>query len=135
MSDTKLHHIATVFPIDSAALELQSNSTQRRVIIIDFSLNTSAHGIPGIARSQSIHNRIFWLLTFILFTGIMLYFIFQALLAYYQYPTQTSVTLADEWPQRFPAVTICNYSPFCYDKFIESYLNYTHVFNLSNATN
>ena len=64
----------------------------------------------------------------------MLYFICQALLAYYEYLTQTSVTLADEWPQRFPAVTICNYSPFCYDKFIEPYLNYTRVFNLSNAT-
>ncbi|UJR33423.1 hypothetical protein I4U23_020868 [Adineta vaga] len=73
-------------------------------------MNTSTHGIPGIVRSQTV-------------------------LAYFAYPTQTSVSFTNQWPQPFPAVTICNYSPYLYDQFIRSYLNYTNTFNLTNTTN
>lgn len=64
----------------------------------------------------------------------MFYFVTQAVLAYFGYPTQTLVSLADEWPQPFPAVTICNYSPFRYDKLIEPYLSFTNALNLTNTT-
>ncbi|CAF0849586.1 unnamed protein product [Adineta steineri] len=135
MTDHTIRHIATVFPVDAEALKPQSKLSQRRDIIREFSLNTSAHGIPGIARSQSPHNRIFWFVSFIAFTGIMCYFIVTALLAYYSYPTETSINAVDEWPQPFPAVTICNYSPFRYDTLIEPFLNYTNALNLTNTTN
>lgn len=134
MANTTIQQIATVFPIDSEALKAQSNLGQRRVIIKEFSLNTSAHGIPGIARSQSIHNRVFWFFSFIAFTGIMFYFGTQAVLQYYSYPTQTLVNTADQWPQAFPAVTFCNYSPYRYDTFIGPFLNYTNALNLTNTT-
>jgi hypothetical protein len=39
-----------------------------------------------------------------------------------------------EWPQAFPAVTICNYSPLRYDQFIGPFLNYTNALNLTNTT-
>jgi hypothetical protein len=134
MSHDTIDHIATVFPINAEALQAKTTLPQRRVIIKEFGLNTSAHGIPGIARSQSISNRFFWFVTFMAFTGIMIYFVVQAILGYYSYPTQTSVDIADQWPQAFPAVTICNYSPFRYDTFIDGYLNYTNARNLTNTT-
>ncbi|UJR23144.1 hypothetical protein I4U23_026163 [Adineta vaga] len=133
MSET-IKHIATVFPINRDALSSPSKFNQRREIVKDFSLNTSTHGIPGIARSESIHNRLFWLISFVSFLGIMCYFVIQSVLAYYQYPTLTSVSFEDEWPQTFAATTICNFSPFRYDKFIEPFLNYTNALNLTNTT-
>ncbi|UJR18328.1 hypothetical protein I4U23_005230 [Adineta vaga] len=134
MTDYSIQHIATVFPIDADALKPQSNLGQRRDIIKEFSLNTSAHGIPGIARSQSIHNCTFWLISFLAFTGIMSYFIVTAILAYYSYPTQTTIDATDEWPQAFPGVTICNYSPYRYDKIIKPFLNYTNSTNTNTFT-
>lgn len=134
MSHSTIEQIATVFPINAEALKPEPKLQRRREILRDFSLNTSAHGIPGIARSQSIHNRIFWSVSFIVFTGVTLYFTIEAIIAYYAYPTQTSITLADQWPQAFPAVTICNYCPFRYDQFIGPYLSYTNAMNLTNTT-
>ncbi|CAF5142835.1 unnamed protein product, partial [Rotaria sp. Silwood1] len=68
MTDTTIKHIATVFPVDAEALKPDLKLHRRRSIIRDFSLNTSTHGIPGIARSQSIHNRIFWIVSTLVFT-------------------------------------------------------------------
>ncbi|CAF0966874.1 unnamed protein product [Adineta steineri] len=134
MIGSTIKHIATVFPVNVEALKSETKLQQHRVIIKDFSLNTSTHGIPGIARSQSISNLLFWSISFITFLGIMLYFIIQSILAYYSYPTQTSVSTINEWPQAFPAVTVCNNSPFRYDTFIGPYLNYTNSLNLTNTT-
>jgi hypothetical protein len=134
MSKYSIEQIATVFPINAEALKPESTLEGHRAILRDFGLTTSAHGIPSIARSQSIHNRIFWSISFVVFTGFTLYFIIEAVLAYFAYPTQTSVGFSDQWPQAFPAVTICNYSPLRYDQFIGPYLNYTNALNLTNTS-
>ncbi|CAF3585086.1 unnamed protein product [Rotaria sp. Silwood1] len=62
----------------------------------------------------------------------MLYFIVKAILAYLQYPTQTDVRANVEWPQYFPAFSICNVASLRYDLFIEPFLNYTNTLNLTN---
>ncbi|CAF0762726.1 unnamed protein product [Adineta ricciae] len=118
-------------------LEIPNSGKKRhRVgsIVKEFGLNTSTHGIPGIARSESTHNRIFWIVCLLIFFGIMVYFVTEAILAYFTYPTQTSVSIILEWPQAFPALTVCNYSPFRYDRFIGPFLNYTNMRNLTNTT-
>ena len=130
-SNATIKNLAAVFPITVENLKPEGN----RSIIKEFSLNTTTHGIPGIARSNTIHNRIFWSISFVVFTGITCFFISQAIRAYFQYETQTSLTFHDEWPQAFPAVTICNYSPFRYDLFVNDYLNYTNSMNLTNTNN
>ncbi|CAF1148218.1 unnamed protein product [Adineta ricciae] len=133
MLNSTIKNITTVFPIDRSALQAPARYNQHRDIIKEFSLNTSTHGIPGIARSKSMHNRMFWLISFLAFLGIMCYFIIQAVLAYFQYPTLTLIGFADIWPQTFAAVTICNNSPLRYDQFIGPFLNYTNALNLTNT--
>ncbi|UJR17418.1 hypothetical protein I4U23_004313 [Adineta vaga] len=110
MNNDTSHPIRTAWSTDPELL--RSNRNHRRIgsIIKEFGLNTSTHGIPGIARSETI-------------------------IAYFQYPTQTSVSIIVEWPQAFPAVTVCNYSPLRYDRFIDPFLNYTNTLNLTNTTN
>lgn len=134
MSNETIKHIATVFPIDPDALKPDSKYRRRKSIIKEFSLNTSTHGIPGIARSQSIHNRIFWTISLCIFAGLMVYFVVESIIAYFQYPSQTSVSVIVEWSQAFPAVSICNYPPLRYDRFIDPFLNYTNTFYLTNTT-
>jgi hypothetical protein len=125
MAEATIQHVATVFPIKSEALKDERYPfSRRRSILREFSLNTSTHGIPGIARSRSLRNRIFWSVSLVIYTSIMLYFIAQSIQQYFQYPTQTSVAMEFEWPQAFPAVTICNYSPLRYDLFIDPFLAY-----------
>ena len=108
---------------------------RRRSIIREFSLNTSTHGLPGIARSESIHNRVFWSISFLGFTIITIYFVTKTILAYLKYPTRINVDIVSEWPQNFPAVSLCNASPFRLDRFVEPFLNYTNAMNFSNVTN
>ncbi|UJR14811.1 hypothetical protein I4U23_001798 [Adineta vaga] len=134
MSTDTIKSITNVFPVNRDALKSPSDSRRAASIIKEFSLNTSTHGIPGIARSESVHNRMFWSISLLIFTGIMIFFVTQSIRAYFEYPSQTSVAIVNEWPQAFPAVTICNYSPLRYDRFIEPFLNYTKTFNLLNIT-
>ena len=134
MSNETVRHVATVFPIESNALKPDSKIRRRCSIIKEFSLNTSTHGIPGIARSQSVRNRLFWIISLLIFTGLMCYFVVQSIRAYLEYPSQISISVIVEWPQAFPAVTICNYSPLRYDRFIGPFLNYTNTLNLTNTT-
>ncbi len=133
MTDSTIKNLATIFPINAEALKPDPSAHRRRSIVREFSLNTSTHGLAGIARSESIPNRIFWSATTLIFTGVMCYFVVEAISDYFQYPTQTSITIAVEWPQDFPAVSICNYSPLRYDRFIGPFLNYTNSLNLTNT--
>lgn len=104
---------------------------RRRSIIREFALNTSTHALPGIARSQSKHNRIFWSISFVIFTGVMSYFVTQTIINYFQYPTQTSVSIVIERSPLFPAVTVCNISPVRADTLLGEFFNYTDSLNIT----
>ncbi|CAF4932388.1 unnamed protein product [Rotaria sp. Silwood1] len=84
--------VATVCPINKTTIEPDRKRHEWRSIIQEFALNTSTHGIPGIARSQ-----------------------------------------ISEWPQNFPAFTICNVARIRYDQFIIPFLNYTNELNITNT--
>jgi hypothetical protein len=133
MTDTTISHIATVFPVNAEALKPDPRFHRRRSIVREFAINTSTNGIPGIAKSTSIHNRIFWTVSFLIFTGIMMYFLVENIIAYFGYPTQTSVSFLVQRSESFPAVTICNASPVRFNVFIEPFLNYTNSLNLTNT--
>ena len=121
--------VATISAKDLPMIEDKKKMRRRRSIIQEFSLNTSTHGLPGIARSESMHNRLFWTISFLGFTAIMIYFITKAIVNYFKYPTQVNINIVNEWPQNFPAVSLCNGSPFRFDRFIGPFLNYTNAMN------
>ncbi|CAM4763905.1 unnamed protein product [Rotaria magnacalcarata] len=133
MIDTTIKSIATVFSFNAEELKLNSTLRRRQSIIREFALTTSTRGIPGIARSENIHNRIYWTISTTVFAGIMLYFVIESIKGYFSYPTQTSVTMNIESMQYFPAVSICNYSPVRFDTFIVPFVNYTNALNSTNT--
>ena len=77
MSDTNTKRVIVDNLMSPEVVEPVRKRRRARSIINEFFLNTSTHGLPGIARSESIHNRLFWIATLSCFTGIMLYFITQ----------------------------------------------------------
>ncbi|CAF0841505.1 unnamed protein product [Rotaria sp. Silwood1] len=133
MTNTTNNHVVPVISMAKEAKKLESSNHQPRSIVREFALNTSTHGLPGIARSQSKHNCIFWTVSFFIFTGIMIYSVTQTIKNYFEYPTQTSVSIFVERSQVFPAVTFCNYSPVRYDHLIGPFLNYTNSINATNT--
>ncbi|CAF1003104.1 unnamed protein product [Adineta steineri] len=135
MTSSTSNNIVMINPVGTDACKNGSSHRRARSIIREFSLNTSTHGIPGIARSQSIPNRIFWAISTFIFAGAMAYFITESILDFLQYPTQTLVSVIDDSSQAFPAVSICNYSPLRQDLFMKDFLNYTDGLNLTNTTN
>ncbi|CAF1235385.1 unnamed protein product [Rotaria sp. Silwood1] len=82
-------------------MQVETKKYRRRSIIREFCLNTFTPALPDIARSESIHNRLFWLISCISFILIMIYFIVQAILAYFEYSTQIDISYVSEWPQYF----------------------------------
>ena len=134
MPHSVIDQVVTVFSVDAEALKPEPKAQRSFSIVKEFSLNTSTHGIPGIARSQNWPNRLFWSIASLAFLGLMLFFIIKALLNYLTYPTQTSMEVVTRWPLIFPAVTLCNYFPLRYDQFIAPFLNYTNATNWSDIT-
>jgi hypothetical protein len=117
---------ASVAPVEVVERNDPVKPLRRRSIVREFCLNTSVHALPGIARSESRHNRMFWTISFICFFGIMVYFIVTSIINYFKYETNIEVNYEIEWPQAFPAVTICNMAKYRLDPFIIDFLNYTN---------
>ncbi|CAF1039325.1 unnamed protein product [Adineta steineri] len=132
MSDTT-NHTSIVHPSDDKIIKNQKKSNRYFSIIYEFSSNTTAHGIPRISESVSKYNRLYWLFATLCFIGLMTYFIIKAIIDYLNYPTQIDISIDAEFPQHFPAFTICNAGGLRFDKFIQPFLNYTNTLNITNT--
>ena len=115
-------------------MEQTKKRPRRRSLIHESCLNTSAYGLSRVARSKTIFGRLFWLISFVSFTAVMIYFIVGAILAYLKYPTKIDVTYVNPWPQHFPAFSLFNLSPIRSDQVIDSLLNYSHASNWTNTS-
>lgn len=131
---SQIAHTNILSAVDKIPTVEVKKQPRRRSIIREFCLNTSTHALPGIARSESIHNRAFWLVSFISFSGIMIYFIVTAIIAYFQYPTSIDISYVRERPQYFPAFSLCNGSPLVYEHIIGPLLNFSNA-TTSTSTN
>ena len=133
MSESVIDRVATIFPVDLKERKRGGEFARRRSIVREFALNTSTHAIPRIASAQTKHNRLFWTIALLVFTGVMLLFIITSFQEYFKYPTQTLVTLVEDSRQSFAAVTICSYSWIRFDRFMEPFIKYTNERNLTNT--
>jgi hypothetical protein len=132
MQNTRNNNITSIVSVTREAWRPKSSRLRRRTIIREFALMTSIHGLPSIARSENKHNCIFWSISCVIFIGIMIFSVGQAIINYFQYPTQISVSIDVEQSQAFPAVTFCNYAPGRFDRLIGLFLNDMNSINLTN---
>ena len=125
--------VVPITSVNQEASNVESEKPQSLSIVKEFALTTSIHGLPNIARSPGKCNCIFWFISFLIFAAVMSYCVIDSIQTYFQYPTQTSVSISMERSQVFPAVTFCNYAPGRYDTTIGPFLNYTNSLNLTNT--
>ncbi|CAF2401028.1 unnamed protein product [Rotaria sp. Silwood2] len=107
---------------------------RRQLILIDYLLAASIHGLRNVGRARSTFNLVFWIIAFTAAFGPMLYFVRGAILQYYAYPTQTNVDIRLDRNMTFPAVTVCSANPFRYDRMNVSLISYFYRLYPLNAT-
>ena len=125
--------VPTEFLKDTGVSKVKIARPRRRSIVREYCSNASAHGLPGIARSNSIQSCVVRSVTFIVFIAVMIFFLVKAIIAYFNYPTNMDISYISEWPQYFPAFSLCNASPLRMDRFQGPFLNFTSMHNLTNA--
>ena len=133
MTNTVNKYMSKIVLVNQEGCKSDSFKPCLRSIIRDFASNTSIHGLPDIARSQSKYNYIFWSTLLLSFAGVMAYFVIESIEIYFEYPTQTLVSIVAERSQEFPAVTFCNYTSIRSYTLNELFLNYTESLNTTNS--
>ncbi len=71
-------------------------------------LSTSIHAIPSITRSPRKITKLFWVIFFLLSSGLCSYFLFESLMSYLSFTVTTSVRYFYEKRAPFPMITLCN---------------------------
>ena len=98
-------------------------------ILIEVGTSTTAHGIPKIISSKLFLLRIIWSIFLLGSASVCCYMIFKSISNYCDREVVTKTTLTNQLPTEFPAITICNRSPFVTNESISFYEK-----NLENLT-
>lgn len=74
-----------------------------------FLLETSSfHGLSNFFRSEKKIFKFIWAVCFVISSLACLYFVVKTFISYYGYQVNSQISIVDDFPFRFPAVTICN---------------------------
>ena len=94
-----------------------------RKVFKEWSVYTSFHGIPRVISGKYIFINILWLAFFLASFGYCTYRLIDVILVYNNYEIQTNIYVSTESEIEFPAVTICNMSPYkIFDDKIREFL-------------
>ena len=96
--------------------------------ILDLVEASSIHGLPNIARTQSILIKIIWSLAFLASLSYAIISIVNVINDYLSYSVVVNMELVQDYNQEFPQVTICNNNPIDFSndeavRTIERFLN------------
>jgi hypothetical protein len=69
---------------------------------------SSAHGIPNIINNSNLVTKLIWLLSVLISTCALIWFLCNTILDYFEYPVVTSINTNYESPTEFPTITICS---------------------------
>ncbi len=69
---------------------------------------SSAHGIPNIIKNSNLVTKLIWLLSVLISTCALIWFLCNTILDYFEYPVVTSINTNYESPTEFPTITICS---------------------------
>ena len=96
-------------------------------IIKNWFLNSPSHGIRRINRSKTIQSRLFWSITFLIFTVLMCVFIHSAIDKFITHPTKINLSVRQYQESiHYPAITFCKNELFFSSISID--LNFSRFF-------
>jgi len=106
--------------------------TKRRPLLssflIDWSLLSTFQCYPKIFQYKTTTARVFWSFFFLVFASLTCRLVFKCFTDFAEYEVVTKIKVIPERPITFPAITICDYSPF------KSYYAQTLIRNISLET-
>lgn len=100
--------------------ESQSNPDRKRnyikQIIVSSADESTTHGIDRIFKRKHPFIRLVWTACFVVSAAICIFMITSTLMSYFSYETVTKAQKVKEQITEFPAVSICNLSPYLTNK-------------------
>ena len=94
-------------------------------VVVEIATNSSTHGLPNIARTNSFFLKIMWFIFTVLCTSICLYLNVKTILNYLDYEVVTKISVINQIPAPFPTITICSLNMLATDYAIEYTTNMT----------
>ena len=80
--------------------------------LADWGSHSSAHGVASISRKSSLIAKIFWVLVMAASWSYMGYLVTKTIIEYFDYKYDSGIEIITERPATFPAIDICNLSPY-----------------------
>lgn len=90
----------------------ESSSSDLKKIISEWSISTTSHGIPNIARSEGKFSLLLWSIAFLASLAFCGYQIVLTLIDVSKFPVYTKIEIIEEIPTPFPSISFCNLNPF-----------------------
>ncbi len=108
---------------DSNNNQINHISKQRYTdIILECIENASGHGLSRLVKKYHISIKLTWLFFLLLsYSFWCFYLIISTLILFFEFNVQSNIEIVSESPMDFPAIDICNLSPYDYDKLIDLY--------------
>lgn len=89
-----------------------SQSKLKKSLLLDgFRDYSTLHGLPRILQERGVIKRVVWLILTIAATAWWIYHSYLLVNEYFNYETNTKLSIAEGKELSFPAVTICNANP------------------------
>jgi hypothetical protein len=80
--------------------------------ITDWGTHSSAHGVASMSRKSSLFAKIFWVIVMTASWSYMGYLVTKTFVEYFDYKYDSGIEIITERPTTFPAIDICNLSPY-----------------------
>jgi hypothetical protein len=109
-------------------------------IFIEWASKSSAHGFPGLSNKNSNYViRIVWIILMLTSWSYCFYTIIKTLRNYFEFGCDSKIDYINQTPFPFPAIDICNLSPFGYNLFNQQVIDILvndieYADNMSNQT-
>ena len=107
--------------------------TELKEAFYDWSIFTTAHGIPSLSRTESKKIRFLWIAFLLVTTAYCCYSMISIIVSYFSYNVLINMQIVDKSNVDFPAVTVCNLNPFD-RRYSQDYINKVLAkYNLSSS--
>lgn len=93
-------------------------------LFVEWCKSSTSHGIPNIARSESLIIRLIWALSVGVSVSYCGYLIIDTFINFMSNPVSINIQILEETPTMFPTISICNLNPFKQgDPYIDTVFN------------
>lgn len=123
--------------IDLTALAEKQKSEAKAIMhdkIKDWALSTTAHGIPGVAKSTKTHTKILWIIFTVVSFGLCAYLLAKSIMQYLEFDVTSKIREDIRISIPFPTVSVCNVNPMVTpeaNQFIRDYFNAKYNLNVT----